>query len=391
MVASRLSKVCLFGFEPDDPNRAHIQDLDVISVLDEADSPSSFGDWAQRLGDEIDFVIVHLDHRDKLAIIEQLTSILPRCRVIAAGPPDSTLIVSAMRLGCAQFVPVPIDPQDLRSAIASAKTDRGETWETKRLCVIGTSGGSGATTISCSLAAELGAQGSSVAIVDLDLEFGGVACAFDCVAEHTLASLCSKAPVDKDMVRSSLVDLPDNISILARPNDMEQIYEVTPDKLKVILDILNTLFPYVIIDMSRINGELGHVALQDADRILIVLQSSVMSVRNANRILKILNKTGVDPDKIEAVINRSQSRDAHGAFKELASYVKCPVYTRVPNDYSQVQSSLDRGVMAVSNKGSQMHAAIREIAARLTGIDIQANNAPHGWLGRLLGLIKPAH
>jgi pilus assembly protein CpaE len=225
--------------------------------------------------------------------------------------------------------------------------------------------------------------------VDLDLEFGSVASAFDCTPTYTLANLCNGDEVDSHMIRAALAELPNNVSLLARPTDLEQVYDVSPARLREVLDTLAEMFPYVVIDMSRLNGEVGRVALEHAHRVIIVTQSNVFSVRNASRVLETLHRAGVDPERVEAVINRAQSNGKRKKGKELASYVSCPVHTRVPNEYSRVQTSLDRGIIADMEKDSAVRLAIMEIAGRIAGISLEDRHPRRGLLRKLLGLNKP--
>src|SRR5262249_60389605 len=93
------------------------------------------------------------------------------------GTADLNHVIAAERAGCRQIVTRPIDAHDLNLAIRRAVSHFVEPApRCKSLALMGATGGAGATMVACHLAVELAAVSQArCALMDLDLDFGGVA------------------------------------------------------------------------------------------------------------------------------------------------------------------------------------------------------------------------
>ena len=164
-----------------------------IHIATEASDPASLADCLERL--PISLLVVDLDPEPSSAIqvIEDITTRFPDLAVVAlATKPEPDLILSAMRSGCRQFIPKPIDLQDLTKALklltrsTASEQERSE----RMICLLGASGGCGVTTIAANLAIEMAQlAGEPCALADLQLEFGSVATYFDARPAHTIGSV----------------------------------------------------------------------------------------------------------------------------------------------------------------------------------------------------------
>src|SRR5690606_36945329 len=131
------------------------------------------------------------------------------------------------------------------------------------------------------------------ALVDLNLEFGDVACAFDCSPMYSVVDVCRDGiQLDSIILGKALYDLPCNVSILARPDRVEHAREVTPEGVQVMFGVLSSMFPYIVVDLPRAFDYTSAAALSPADHILIVTQLSVPFLRNATRIHRVLLDMG---------------------------------------------------------------------------------------------------
>ena len=209
--------VCLFDTTAggSNPFSKPFNSLKGIKVIGVASTWMELREWLQH--DDVDIVAVNLDSRgeDCLEVVEQTTRLSPTCGIIGvSNNTDPVTIIGAMRAGCTQFVPGPIDNEDLAKAIDRIRiTRRRSLSRSKRICVIGSSGGVGATMISCNLAIELGhLTDRRCALVDMNLEFGDVCCAFDCAPRYTLGDLCRDGvDIDRHMVSQAMHELPCNV------------------------------------------------------------------------------------------------------------------------------------------------------------------------------------
>lgn len=322
-----------------------------------------------------DLVAFNLDGKNgvELDVVHRLAEVAPGCNILGISrQTDAQSIIAAMRAGCSQFVCWPVDPADLTAAVGRIRAARmaGSAHVSKRICVIGAAGGSGATTVACNLAMELAhITGVRCALVDLNLEFGDVAGAFDCSPRFTLSDACDAGDeLDKMMMAKALHELPCNVSILARPESLEDAQRVTPESVLGMLRVLAEMMPFTVVDVPRSFGPLTGAALRDADHVLIVTQLGVPFIRNAGRLYEGLRELGIAEQSLEIVLNRCKSVYERITPTDVESHFGKPIFASIPNDYRRVQTALDFGHPIVADSpNTPARLAIAQMARKLIG------------------------
>jgi pilus assembly protein CpaE len=275
-----------------------------------------------------------------------------------------------MRAGCDQFVCEPIDPADLASAVSRVTSKRLlATPKSRCICVTGSTGGAGTTSVACNLALEIGnATDRDCALVDLDMVFGDVALNFDCEPKYDLNDLATAgAELDDSILSSALKTLPCKVSILSRPEIIGQYELITADTIHRIIEMLKRSYEHIVIDTPRDLNTWTTAALANADLIFIVCQLLVPSIRNAKRYYDILLQMGIPEERLEFIVNRSDGRTGRVTVKDIEASVKKPVFACIPNDYQFVARSIDFGrPIAALDRNSPVRAAINTMAKRVT-------------------------
>lgn len=311
--------------------------------------------------------------------------------VCLSNKADPDTIIAAMRSGCSQFVRIPIDSNDLSGAFDRIRTSRMPVaaTTTQRFGIIGCAGGAGSTTLACNLAAELaGMTNRPAAIVDLNLELGDVACAFDCTPKYSISDVCREGiEVDRAMLENAIEKLPGNIYMLARPDKIEDVYQITSEGIEAMLGVIGEVCPYTVVDLPRLMFSITSAAVNRIDRFLLVMQLSVPYVRNTKRIIECLQHAGVPRDRIEIIINRAQANHARLTAEEVEKHLKQPVFGMIPNDYKRVTESRDLGHPIVHGApNSPARLAIQQIAKKLVGANEDNSKQDRGGLfKKLLG------
>jgi len=340
----------------------------------------------------VDVVIVNLDGTDQSTnLISHVAETAPDCAILAVSQdahPDT--IISAMRAGCHQFVRWPIDPDDVQAALERVRQTHGPAATSScRVCVIPASGGAGATTVACNLAIELAqVTKDRCGLVDLDTQYGDVACSFDCSPRYSLADVCRPGTqVDRAMVEDAVDNLPCNVSLLAAPPRIDVGLELSTDNLEETLRLLGQMFPFVVVDVPRHFCPLSMAALAGTDEVLVVLQPSVPHVRNASRVHEGLIQLGVDPERISIVLNRYNANFVNIRPEEIEKHFGRPVFATIPNDYKRIGTSRDLGHPIMSDApDSPARRAIHQMARRLAelyGQQAAEERAGNGLLGLL--------
>lgn len=333
------------------------------------------------------------DSESVVEVIEQVTNRHPEVALLAAScKNDPESILAPMRAGCDQFICKPIDLEDLSQAVKRVASKRFAVQHKSRLiCITGSGGGVGTTSIACNLAMEIGeVTGRPCALIDLDLQFGDVATNFDTDPKYTIYDLAmAGADLDSSVLESALSSLPCKVRVLARPEMIENAEAVTSESIYRILELLMHGHENIVCDVPHNINPITNAAMINADLIFIVTQLSVPSIRNAKRYTDTLIRSGLSEDKIAFIVNRyggrSNGRITLQDFKEAIG--KAP-FGCVPNDYQFVARSIDFGrPIAALDHNSPVRVAIHKIAKQIIKDPSGAidNNEPtRGFFKRLL-------
>ncbi len=390
-------RICLFDSAGSPPQaiRHPFQRLADVHIVGE------FANWEKLQAcittGTIHVVAVNLDSTDLsgLSVVEHVAELAPNCSIVGLSRSnDPQTIIAAMRSGCAQFVAAPIDLDDLSAAIERIRVAHAPSaMESRRFCVVGSAGGAGATTLACNLATELcHATSQKCALIDLNLEFGDVSCAFDCAPKYSVADVCRDGvQVDRTLIESAMHDLNNGIVLLARPERVDDARIVTPEGVSDMFHVLGQVHPFVVADLPRNYSFMTSAAVQGADRVLIVTQLSVPHLRNAKRIHDCLIQMGAAEDRLEIVLNRCNANFERITPDEVARHFARPVFAIIPNDYRRVGASRDLGQpMLTDAPNSPARLAIQALARQLAGVDNKTEASGNsGLLGKLWKRGKP--
>ena len=356
---------------PDEPFRAPFERLSGLEIVGECSSWQELQNFLS--ASHLDVIAINLDNDDNSShayVMRRICEVSPQCGIIGVGRnADPDAIIAAMRAGCHQFVRWPVDPEDLQAAldrIGHVRVPIGTRCRT--IGVIGASGGSGATTIACNLAIELAhVTELECALIDMDLQYGDVTCAFDIKPRYSVADVCEAgADIDRGVLETALTKLPSNVSILGCPEDIGQVDRVSPDVVTQMFRVLRQIFPFAIVDVPRYFSPIVYSALDNLDRVLIVTQLSVPQIQHATRIYQSLVRWGAMEEQIEIVLNRCNANFERIKPDEVNEHFGRPVFAVIPNDYKRIGASRDHGHPLMANSSSSpARLAIHELARRL--------------------------
>jgi pilus assembly protein CpaE len=320
-----------------------------------------------------DVVLVDLDPRpdEALPVAGALAMERPDLSVFAISEStDGQLILSAMRSGINEFLTKPIDNELLGIAFEKVASHKDATHiDGKLLTVIGSSGGVGATTLSCNLAVELADMvgANKVALVDLDYRFGQVATLLDVQPNYTIADLAESAEnIEASLVESAMVQHESGVHVLARPNQFAQADMITAAHCGGVLSKLQDMYEYVIVD-GPTRFDMGTKTVLDiADLNLLLIQLLVTSVRNVHRIVEEMRAIGFNLDRVKIVANRVGKDSGIISPEYVKETLNHEIYYSLPDDWASASGSINMGVALNREYAkSKLRLAIRELAERI--------------------------
>ena len=252
---------------------------------------------------------------------------------------------------------------------------------TRIIVITSGKGGVGKTTITANLGMALAKIGSQVALVDAD--FGlrnldlllGLENRIVYTAVEVLARECRlEQALVKDKRQPNLVLLP------ASQNRTKDA--VSPEQMKLLVNALAQRYKYVLVD-SPAGIENGFKnATAPAKEALIVTTPEIAAVRDADRVVGLLEAQGIK--RIHLIVNRIRPAmvrvDDMMSVEDVQELLAIPLIGIIPDD-ERVIVSTNRGEPLVlsSENSSLATVAFENIARRLEGetVEFLDLDSPH--------------
>jgi pilus assembly protein CpaE len=107
--------------------------------------------------------------------------------------------------------------------------------------------------------------------------------------------------------------------------------DITTAGLLQILELLKTMFDYVVVDTASLLDELLLSLLEKSDQVLMVVDMDLPSVKNAKLALETLRLLKFPTNKVRLVLNRSNAK-ARLDDREIEGALKSQIMARIPSD-----------------------------------------------------------
>lgn len=299
---------------------------------------------------------------------------LPVVAAIADAP--ISLVRTLVREGVADVVSLPFKFDEVLETAGNVQAvARNEASKqvslAPMLAVVRSIGGCGATSVATHLAAQLGelTEGNKkVAIVDLDLQFGNVANFLSGVGRGAITDLIgAQDRLDDQLVESVARQFGDRVDIFAAPEEILPLETVDTDALLRVLDVLRRQYAYVVLDLPAnwTSWTLSSAAV--CDRIVMVVELSIASLKQARRRLDLFGSVGIDLGKVEIVANRIERRLFRTIdLGDVANTLGHEVLGSLAQEDPLVSSAQDQGVLINQvHRKSRFAADIAKLAEQL--------------------------
>lgn len=325
-----------------------------------------------------------------LVELEKLLSVHPNLALIelcSSVNPD--FLISSMRVGVKDVLPLPIDNQVLLTAVSriehrlKPKSPSSIEAKGKVLAFIACKGGSGATFLATNLGYVLAAKvGAKVAFLDLNLQFGDAALfVSDQVPVNFITDVTENiGRIDASFLAANMVQILPNYGLLAAPENPEDAIGVKPEHIDKILKLAKANYDFVIVDIGRMLSALSIRALDQADFIFPVLQETLPFIRDSKRLIQTLQGLGYAKEKIHLILNRHE-RNGDIKLSDVESALGMVVFKTIPNSYEAVTTSVNQGIPIYRvDKRDPVTRVLIEISHDLAeSPEVKSN----GWLSRV--------
>ena len=237
-------------------------------------------------------------------------------------------------------------------------------------------GGIGATTVAVNLADQLMIRKSrfrkessnSVAIVDLDIQFGAVGDFLDVEPSEGLMQLATGGMMpDMMWVEQSISTTEGGLDVMTSPTEFVPLDAITAPQVDGLIETLRRTHDYVVIDLPRALTTWIEPVIESADQIIVVTDTTVPSIRSCRRLIDFYlgDNPGLD---IEVVINHEKKPMVQGHHhKEAAKVLDLKFEHWLPHDPKAARNAVDFGKPLSEVAGrSDLTKAITNLAKSTT-------------------------
>ena len=271
--------------------------------------------------------------------------------------------------------------------------DKGEigiVMEAKVITVTSGKGGVGKTTATANLAVALAMEGAKVVCIDADIGLRNLDVVLGLenrIVYDIVDVVEGRCRLRQAMIRDKR--LPELLLIpAAQTRDKSAI---SPSDMIKLCDDLRNDYDWILID-SPAGIERGfRNAIAPADHVLVITNPEVSAVRDADRIIGLIEAEEKGPARL--IINRIRAdmvkRGDMLAIDDILELLAVDLIGVIPEDEMVVMST-NRGLPVAIDGKSRAGQAFRNISKRLKGEDVPLMNLNDqvGFWGRLTRLIR---
>jgi pilus assembly protein CpaE len=229
------------------------------------------------------------------------------------------------------------------------------------ICVLGLKGGSGKTLTSVNLAVSLAQLGHSVAVMDLDLQFGDVALAMGLTPMRTIYDLVrSGGSLDAGKLEDFLMEHSSGARALLAPVRPDQAAMITVPFLQEIQRLLGEMFEFVVVDTPPSFAPEVINAVDTSDDVLVVAMRDTLSLKNTKLGLETLERMDYDRRRIKMLLNRANT-NVGIEREDVLAILGRDVDVMIPSN-RDITRSVNQGAPIAMQRGSDAGKAFRALA-----------------------------
>lgn len=235
-------------------------------------------------------------------------------------------------------------------------------------------GGVGKTTTSANVGCGLALMAKNVCLIDADIGLRNldVVMGLENRIVYDLVDVVEgRCRIKQALIRDKRFE---NLYLLAAAQTKDKS-AVSPEQMVKLCETLKEEFDYIIIDCPAGIEQGFKNAISGADRAIVVATPEVSSVRDADRIVGLLEAAEIK--SIRLVLNRLRpdmiKRGDMMTIEDVVDILAIEVLGIVPDD-EYIVVSTNRGEPAVSDQNSRAGQAFRNITQRIMGNDVPFMN-----------------
>jgi pilus assembly protein CpaE len=290
---------------------------------------------------------------------------------------DANTILALVRAGARELIPSPITPSAVLQAIHRYNEERERERQSqsalngKIYSVCSAKSGGGSTTVAMNVAAALAElPGSHVAMLDLAWPLGDAATFLRTTPRFTIADALGAASRLDSVLLENYMHKEQGVHVLPGFEDYVAGDVLNGAALTQLLELVTNTYTHAVMDMSAaLPREVLQIVLSMSNTIAVVLTPDLLSVRRADRLLKLFARFDAS-DRVRLVLNRSKKGDEINE-RDIEKTLKQPVAWKIGNDYQACMQAVNSGSASVLATSKQLGKDFRDMSRQIAGVQNQ--------------------
>lgn len=219
----------------------------------------------------------------------------------------------------------------------------------RSVAVYSPKGGVGTTTIATNVAIAAAARRPDrVVLIDLDLQFGGVATQLNVRPRQTLAELVQDEPAmrEPELFRSYAVRHHSGLHVLAAPLTPDAGETISAEHVGQILATGLDAYDLVVVDAGSALDERVLTVFEAADTVILPIYAEITALKSMHSLLEYLGETGSVGLKSMFVLNNLFARDIL-KLRDVESALDSKVAFELPYDPFLYLKAVNEGIPIV--------------------------------------------
>jgi pilus assembly protein CpaE len=224
--------------------------------------------------------------------------------------------------------------------------------------------GSGSSVIAANLAVALQSRAArGAALIEIGEGVGSQGILLNLRSDRTLGHLLARFdPEDPDLLKEVLTAHSSGLQILLSPSS--QSVKVPPDMLEEIVDLLQKMFDFVVVDLHSTSMQTIVSTIRKSNATLAVITPEMTSLYHGRQFMELM-EANLPNVTLNMVLNRSTLPSGVPA-DAIRRHLKMQIAGEIPDDQALVTGSVNRGVPFVaSHLRSPAARAIQKLAQEL--------------------------
>jgi pilus assembly protein CpaE len=290
-----------------------------------------------------------------------------------AGSPDAMRL--AVRSGARDFLAEPLNPEDLIAVLERLRNEPRRAIhpvaKAEITVVLGAAGGVGTSFVACNLAHALATEATApTLLIDLDINAAPLASFLDLEPERGLPPALAEVEfLDQHALPGYVTKHRSGLHLMGAPSKTTVFTkDLDANRIATLMGVVSERYRYVVVDGSHVLDDLSVTTLGMAKTVVLVVQQSVVQLKQAVRLMRVLHADfGIPDNRMLVVVNRHLKRSTV-ALEDIRRALARERLVVVPNQYKTVLSSIDGGVpMLEFDPSSPVTKAIVDLQREVCG------------------------